>query len=189
MKKIKSVKLAKDWRTQYYYCPAGTELKLRENLWTKDNKLIFTESEIRNCQTGLFKVETENEFFDSEIPSKEILDRGFVISSRGEICRGSEYCNVENIFLMGNWYATREEAEKEAKFRKAKFYLNKLRQKCNLENNIGYNYIFDKDLRIVDALFNQDFKFTSKASIEQFQEQCKPEMLELLKEMILKNKI
>lgn len=70
MKKIKSVKLAKNYLSEHDYCQAGTELIQNDDFWMVEDKSIsngeayrnlsFHISDIFENKTGLFQIEYED---------------------------------------------------------------------------------------------------------------------------------
>ena len=69
-KKIKSVKLAKDYRTAIKEILKGQELYYYNNYWTdacnifEKGNVSFHKSEILENKTGLFEIEYEDEHFE-----------------------------------------------------------------------------------------------------------------------------
>lgn len=63
-KKIKSVKLAKDYRTHTREYLKGTVLTNNGRYWGVPDKLTFHIDDIINCDTGLFEIEYKDEHFE-----------------------------------------------------------------------------------------------------------------------------
>lgn len=192
MKKIKSVKLAKDYRDDERETLKGTILLKEENGngWLMDG-YYYSVKDIENNNTRLFQIEYESEHFELVVPSFEELDKGYV-SLATEIIP-AHTCDkefLENNFFKNRWFKTEETAEKHLIFNRCKVYCNKLREKCERENEedkIATRYRFYLNggiFRVLaDYTFEYGFKFSSRKSAEQFLKECSPEMLETLKEM------
>lgn len=143
MRKIKEVRLKKEMNRGIYAVPVGYVLKYIDfdcKYIIEHNGYIdsFSESDILANSDGkgtdTFQVKFEDESFGVKVPDIKILRQGYFITIDGEVVGIYEVFTHEliiDIYLLGNWFATKQEAEAEAKRRKIRFALNKLRNEAN----------------------------------------------------------
>jgi len=105
MKKLKEVSLLNDYRTAGLFIPAGQpleyDLRLNEpwpwKLYTPLGKYFecYSEEQIINCETNLFKFTKELEEFKFNSFS-DVTEKNYHIYLKNEINRLADYCDVHN---------------------------------------------------------------------------------------------
>ena len=162
MRKIKSVKLAKDYLTASAYCPAGTVLIPNGDFWmakdTNGNKiyrnLAFHISDILESTVGLFTIEYEPEGFEF----KKFLE-GFEFKKFNEDFPEIYFCSQLN--RLADWCDRQSEKDKDEAILYFAIYANP-----------------KNELKISSFMFtiNQGLKFNSQKSAKLFlSELNKPE--------------
>lgn len=141
MKKIKEVRLKEIFNTGVMKVDIDTPLVYDKDEWRlyKNGKFVESYSEekiLANAGTEgtqTFQVEFEDENFGIEVPNVLILKEGYCITAFNYGICANKYLDddLEKAYLSGNWFATKQEAEAEAKRREIKFALNKLRDEAN----------------------------------------------------------
>lgn len=126
MKKIKSVKLAKEYCTECQKIDSGTHLtKLGNSSWwgVRDaGGTVFRENAIIINKTGLFEIEYEEEHWQYWKPEKD--ETFYFIDMDGDIDRFNEMSFYESAISLGNCFKT----EADAKDFRDKYYIPALRK-------------------------------------------------------------
>lgn len=204
MKKIKEVFLDKDYndgknfaKANYkliksgatHFSPPYDEFKLYDINGTFIKS--YTENEINEnlkSKVPLFKVVWENEcscgcgcehcgtkkYWELPIPVRNKINNGFIIYADGTITSATFCGKPIDAYKRGNWFSTREEAEKRVEQLKAITYCKALRDHCNESST-------EPDSTGIILYYSLVFRnYNAKAL---FIKLCDPEMLKIFGEI------